>query len=133
MGKLFLKKFTPLVYAQNDQRVMGIILRYVCWGTQGKRGDGAKMGMQFKCRWALSCREDWMESKAPHKSVFPCILQFFSVLMIAYNMQIIFASPMPGIYQSRALNSMLLHQLRGVMPSTASKSGAKCEISLIRW
>ena len=34
MGKFFLKKnFTPVVYIQNDQRVMGIILRYVCWGT----------------------------------------------------------------------------------------------------
>ena len=34
MGSLFLKKFfTPHVYVQNDQRVMGIILRYVCWGT----------------------------------------------------------------------------------------------------
>ena len=25
--------FTAAVYIQNDQRVMGIILRYVCWGT----------------------------------------------------------------------------------------------------
>ena len=34
MGKFFLKKnITPLVYVQNDQRVMGIIFRYVCWGT----------------------------------------------------------------------------------------------------
>ena len=34
MGKSFLNFFlTPLVYVQNDQRVMGIILRYVCWGT----------------------------------------------------------------------------------------------------
>ena len=34
MGKCFLKKiFTPIVYIQNGQRVMGIILRYVCWGT----------------------------------------------------------------------------------------------------
>ena len=24
---------TPLVYVQTDQCVMGIILRYVCWGT----------------------------------------------------------------------------------------------------
>ena len=24
--------FFPVVYIQNDQRVMGIILRYVCWG-----------------------------------------------------------------------------------------------------
>ena len=33
-GKIFLKKnFTPLVYVQNDQHIMGIILRYVCWGT----------------------------------------------------------------------------------------------------
>ena len=32
--KNFLKKgFTPFVYVQNDQRVMGIILRHVCWGT----------------------------------------------------------------------------------------------------
>ena len=31
MAKFFLKIFfTPFVY---DQRVMGIILRYVCWGT----------------------------------------------------------------------------------------------------
>ena len=34
MGKFFLKKiFTLHVHIQNDQRVMGIILRYVCWGT----------------------------------------------------------------------------------------------------
>ena len=34
MGKFFLKIFfTPFVYVHNDQRVMGIILRYVCWGT----------------------------------------------------------------------------------------------------
>ena len=34
MGKFFLKFFfTPFVYIENDQRVMGIILRYVCWGT----------------------------------------------------------------------------------------------------
>ena len=34
MGNFFLKKiFTPFVYVQNDQRVMGIILRFVCWGT----------------------------------------------------------------------------------------------------
>ena len=33
MGKFFPKIFTPFVYAQNDQRIMGIILRYVCWGT----------------------------------------------------------------------------------------------------
>ena len=31
MGKFFLKTFfTPVVFVQNDQRVMGIILRYVC-------------------------------------------------------------------------------------------------------
>ena len=33
MGKIFRKKIPPVVYIQNDQRVMGIILRYVCWGT----------------------------------------------------------------------------------------------------
>ena len=33
MGNFFEKIFTPLVHIQNDQRVMGIILRYVCWGT----------------------------------------------------------------------------------------------------
>ena len=34
MGKFFLKNFfTQVVYVPNDQRVMGIILRYVCWGT----------------------------------------------------------------------------------------------------
>ena len=34
MGNFFLKIFfTPVVYVQNDQRVMGIILGYVCWGT----------------------------------------------------------------------------------------------------
>ena len=34
MGKFFLKKkFTPIVDFENDQRVMGIILRYACWGT----------------------------------------------------------------------------------------------------
>ena len=29
----FEKNFNLIVYIQNDQRVMGIILRYVCWGT----------------------------------------------------------------------------------------------------
>ena len=33
MGQFFDKKFTPLLYAQNDQHVIGIILRYVRWGT----------------------------------------------------------------------------------------------------
>ena len=34
MGNFFLQKFcTAFVYVQNDQRVMGIMLRYVCWGT----------------------------------------------------------------------------------------------------
>ena len=34
MGKFFLKPFfTPIVYVQNDQRALGIILRYICWGT----------------------------------------------------------------------------------------------------
>ena len=33
MGKFFLKKFSPVVYIQNEQRVTGIILRYVCWGN----------------------------------------------------------------------------------------------------
>ena len=34
MDKFFFKKvFLPVVYIQNDQRVMAIILRYVCWGT----------------------------------------------------------------------------------------------------
>ena len=34
MGKFFLKNFfSSLVHIQNYQRVMGIILRYVCWGT----------------------------------------------------------------------------------------------------
>ena len=34
MGKFFFENFfTPFVHIQNDQRVMGIILRYVCWGT----------------------------------------------------------------------------------------------------
>ena len=32
MGNFFLKNiFTPFVYVPNDQRFMGIILRYVCW------------------------------------------------------------------------------------------------------
>ena len=36
MGKFFLKiLFTPVVCVQNDQCVMGIILRYVSWGTHG--------------------------------------------------------------------------------------------------
>ena len=36
MDKFFCQFFfAPLVYVQNDQRVMGIILRYVCWGTHG--------------------------------------------------------------------------------------------------
>ena len=30
MGKFSKKNFSPLVYVLNDQRVMGIILRYVC-------------------------------------------------------------------------------------------------------
>ena len=33
MGNFFGIFFTPVVYIQNDQRVMGIIFRYVCWGT----------------------------------------------------------------------------------------------------
>ena len=34
MAKIFFEKvFTPCVFVQNDQRVMGIILRYVCWGN----------------------------------------------------------------------------------------------------
>ena len=33
MGNFFEKFFTPLVHIQNDQCVMGIILRYLCWGT----------------------------------------------------------------------------------------------------
>ena len=34
MGKIFLNNnFTPFVYVQNDQRVMGIILRCVCFGV----------------------------------------------------------------------------------------------------
>ena len=34
MGKFFLKKILPpLVYVQNDHRVMGIIFRYVRWGA----------------------------------------------------------------------------------------------------
>ena len=33
-NRIFLKKnFTPFVYIQNHPRVMGIILKYVCWGT----------------------------------------------------------------------------------------------------
>ena len=34
ISKFFLKNnFSPVVYVQNDQRVMGIILRYLCWFT----------------------------------------------------------------------------------------------------
>ena len=33
MGNFFFKNFTPLVQIQNDQCVMGISVRYVCWGT----------------------------------------------------------------------------------------------------
>ena len=32
MGNFFLKIFPLVVYIQNEQRVMGIILRYVCSG-----------------------------------------------------------------------------------------------------
>ena len=40
MGKFFLKKIcTPIVHIQNDQRVMGIILRYVCWGPPPPPGE----------------------------------------------------------------------------------------------
>ena len=35
--------FAPFVYVQNDQRIMGIILRYVCWGTP-KISNWRKMG-----------------------------------------------------------------------------------------
>ena len=43
MGKFFLKKnFTSHVHIQNDQRVMGIILRYVCWGTHRPPPRGAR-------------------------------------------------------------------------------------------
>ena len=34
MGKKFFEKiFTPIVEIQNDQRVMGIVLKCACWGT----------------------------------------------------------------------------------------------------
>ena len=34
MDKIFFENFfTPVLYIQNDQRVVGIILRCVCWGT----------------------------------------------------------------------------------------------------
>ena len=33
MGNFLKICFTPLVYVQNDQCVMGIILRHLCWGT----------------------------------------------------------------------------------------------------
>ena len=33
MGNFFEKFFIPLVHIQNDQCVMGIILRYLYWGT----------------------------------------------------------------------------------------------------
>ena len=42
MGKFFLNVFTPVVYVPNDQRVMGIILRYVCWGTHRPPPWGAR-------------------------------------------------------------------------------------------
>ena len=32
MGKFFGTFFPLVVYIQNEQRVMGIILSYVCWG-----------------------------------------------------------------------------------------------------
>ena len=36
MGKFFLKiLFPPVVSVPKSSRVMGIILRYVCWGTHG--------------------------------------------------------------------------------------------------
>ena len=42
MGIFFEKNFTPLVHIQNDQCVMGIILRYVCWGTHRPPPRGAR-------------------------------------------------------------------------------------------
>ena len=43
MGNFFFEKtFYPVVYSQNDQRVMGIILRYVCWGTDPPPPRGAR-------------------------------------------------------------------------------------------
>ena len=34
----FEESFTPFAYVKNDQRVMGIILRYACWGTHRPPG-----------------------------------------------------------------------------------------------
>ena len=31
--QFFLKIFGPFLYVQDNQRLMGIMLRYVCWGT----------------------------------------------------------------------------------------------------
>ena len=33
MGKFSENFFTSFVYVQNHERVIGMILRYVCWGT----------------------------------------------------------------------------------------------------
>ena len=41
MGTFFLKNFPLVVYIQNDKRVMGIILRYVCWDTPPPPGSPA--------------------------------------------------------------------------------------------
>ena len=44
MGKFFLKIFPLVVYIQNDKRVMGIILRYVCWDTPPPPGEPGGLG-----------------------------------------------------------------------------------------
>ena len=45
--KTFLKNIPPppFVYVQNDQRVMGILLRYVCWGTHQPPPPPRPMGL----------------------------------------------------------------------------------------
>ena len=74
MGKVFLKRnlFTPLLYDPNDQRVMGIILRYVCWGTH-RPPWGARR---------LTGRPTY----PPHPSI-PCKLQYFAKI---FNSRVFF-------------------------------------------
>ena len=74
MGKFFLKKISPVVYIQTEQCVMGIILRYVCWGIPPPPPWGAgrfgSMGEHLMPRGDLAVWPDQAgAASAPSESV----------------------------------------------------------------
>ena len=69
MDNFFSKKFSPVVYIQNDQRVMGIILRYVCWSPPPPPPGGARrfgsMGEHLMRRGDLAVWPDQIRVYSP--------------------------------------------------------------------